>query len=153
MNQSAPGQLPRRSQDFLGRALLTILLLAMAGTLAELLLLEHYDDWQQWIPLALLLLSALAIVWQLARPSAASTRAVWWLMIGLILAGVAGVILHLQGNLEFELELNPGESGFALWFEVFRGATPALAPGSLIPFGLLGLLYASAKDQLLPKDS
>ena len=73
-------------------------------------------------------------------------------MLALLIAGVAGVVLHVQGNLEFERELNPGESGWPLWLEVARGATPALAPGSLIPFGLLGLLYASRHSSLTHKD-
>lgn len=134
------------------RALLAILLLTAVGTLAELLLLEHYDDWQQWIPLALLAAATAVIGWQAARPSSGSRRALRVVMAALVLAGTAGVVLHLRGNLEFERELNPGASGMALWFEVARGATPALAPGSLVPFGLLGLLYGSRRAQFLRQD-
>jgi hypothetical protein len=139
--------------DLAGRGILAILVLAMVGTLAELLLLEHYDGWKQWIPLSVLGLTSLSLGWQALRPSAASRRVLQGLMIALLVAGVAGVILHIQGNLEFELEMSPDASGWPLWLEVIRGATPALAPGSLIPFGLLGLLYASRKTHLLPQDS
>jgi len=141
------------SPDYVGRAILAILLLALVGTLAELALLEHYENWKQWIPMAALVISVLVLGWQLWRPSTGSVRALRLLMVALIVAGVAGVVLHMKGNLEFERELNPGESGLTLWWEVARGATPALAPGSLIPLGLLGLLYATRKAHLLPQDS
>jgi hypothetical protein len=122
--------------------MLGILLLALVGTLAELLLLEHYDGWRQWIPLAILSGTTLVLVWHGVRPGLGSTRVLRVVMSALIIAGAAGVILHIQGNLEFEAELNPGLTGWPLWLEVARGATPALAPGSLVPFGLLGLLYS-----------
>jgi hypothetical protein len=121
---------------------LLILAMAFLGTLAELVLLEHYEDWQQRIPLAVLTASALVLAWHAARRDAASRRVLQACMGALVVAGVAGVVLHLEGNLEFEREISPELAGLALWLEVARGATPALAPGSLIPFGLLGLLYA-----------
>jgi hypothetical protein len=139
-----------RWRPTLEQSLLGILLLALAGTLLELVLLEHYEDWQQWVPLAALCASVITLTWHGVRPSVSSRRVVRLLMLGLIVAGVAGVVLHVQGNLEFEQELNPGMSGFALWIEVFRGATPALAPGSLVPFGLLGLLYLSRRSSPSP---
>ncbi len=128
--------------EFLARALLGIVALAVIGTLAELLLLEHYEGWKQWIPLAILGSTTVVIVWHAVRPGAGSTWVLRAVMSALIIAGAAGVILHIQGNLEFEAELNPGLTGWPLWIEVARGATPTLAPGSLIPFGLLGLLYS-----------
>jgi hypothetical protein len=123
------------------RALLAILALAVSGTLLELVLLEHYEDWQQWIPLGALSITTLTIVWQAVAPSGASRRMFSVLMWVLLVAGLVGVVLHLRGNLEFEQELNPGLGGIPLWIEVLRGATPALAPGSLFPIALLGLLY------------
>jgi hypothetical protein len=122
--------------------MLGILALAVTGTLAELLLLEHYDGWRQWIPLAVLGVTTLTLAWHAFRPGRGSTRVLRVVMSALVVAGAAGVILHIQGNLEFEAELNPGLTGWPLWIEVARGATPTLAPGSLVPFGLLGLLYS-----------
>jgi hypothetical protein len=133
--------------------MLAILGLAVVGTLAELVLLEHYEDWQQWIPLALLSASALVLAWHAARGDAASRRALQACMWTLVVAGLAGVVLHLEGNLEFEREISPELAGVALWLEVARGATPALAPGSLIPFGLLGLLYARFHPLRIREDS
>jgi hypothetical protein len=59
-----------------------------------------------------------------------------------VLAGILGIFLHYQGNVEFELEQNPGASRWALFREAVQGATPALAPGVMVQLGLLGLLYA-----------
>ncbi len=143
MEHSPPSRQQHASRpDVLARAMLGILLLAVVGTLVELLLLEHYDGWRQWIPLAILSGTTLVLAWHGIRPSRGSTRVLRVVMSALIVAGAAGVILHIQGNLEFEAELNPGLTGWPLWLEVARGATPALAPGSLVPFGLLGLLYS-----------
>ncbi|MEY4609441.1 MAG: hypothetical protein RL625_1658, partial [Gemmatimonadota bacterium] len=36
----------------------------------------------------------------------------------------------------------PSLLGLDLWVAVFRGEAPPLAPGTLVQFGLLGLLYA-----------
>ena len=41
-----------------------------------------------------------------------------------------------------ERELNPDLSGVALFSESMRGATPALAPGTMILLGALGFGYA-----------
>jgi hypothetical protein len=42
---------------------------------------------------------------------------------------------------EFELEMYPGLSGLELFREAMKGATPALAPGTMTILGLLGLAY------------
>lgn len=152
-SERADRQTSAKPASTLGTAILAILLLACVGTFAELVLLEHYEDWQQWIPLAVLALTSAVLVWHARRRGRLSARVLQVLMLGLVVAGVAGVILHLRGNLEFERELNPGLTGFPLWLEVARGATPALAPGSLIPFGLLGLLFVVRVSPPPPKDS
>jgi hypothetical protein len=61
-------------------------------------------------------------------------------MVALIVSGVVGAALHHHGNREFQLELDPSLRGIDLFFKVLRAKTPpALAPGSLVLFGLLGL--------------
>ncbi|HSM35714.1 MAG TPA: hypothetical protein VK837_04880 [Longimicrobiales bacterium] len=57
-----------------------------------------------------------------------------------VLAGPVGIFLHLKGNKEFELELNAGLRGFALWRDTLMGATPALAPGAMTLLGVIGWL-------------
>lgn len=62
-------------------------------------------------------------------------------MIGFVVTGVAGLVLHYRGNAEFELERVPTRAELELVWEALRGATPALAPGSMILLGLMGMLF------------
>ena len=121
--------------------ILAIILFGAVGTGAELVLLGHYEDWQQWIPLVVLAVATIGGGWVFARPSAGGVRAVRALGFVFLLTGLAGVGLHFRGNVEFELEMRPALRGFALVWEALTGATPALAPGSMVLLGLLGLAF------------
>jgi hypothetical protein len=121
--------------------LLGVFLLGALGTAAELVLLEHYEDPWQWAPLALLGAGLLAVGLLHARPTAALVRLVRALMGLFVASGAVGVALHLKGNVEFELEMQPSLAGLALAWEALRGATPALAPGTMLQLGLVGLAY------------
>lgn len=136
----------RRSSDtmlaIVRRVLIAILILAMAGILVELLLLEHFEDTWQLVPLILLGLGLFALGWHVFAPSGASARAWGILMTLFVLAGFVGVYLHYAGNVEFELEQNPNATRWLLFREAIMGATPALAPGAMIQIGLIGLLFA-----------
>jgi len=126
----------------LRRAVTGLLAMALAGTGAELLLLEHYEDAWQLVPLALIALGLLAMGWRAARPGTASLRAFRAVMVLMVASGALGLFLHYRGNTEFELERDPALAGFALIREAMTGATPALAPGAMMLFGLLGLASA-----------
>jgi hypothetical protein len=65
------------------------------------------------------------------------------------------VFLHYQGNVEFQMEIDPTQHGSELFWKVMRAkAPPALAPGLMAQLGLLGLIYAfrhpSAGDRADP---
>jgi hypothetical protein len=122
--------------------LLAVLLLGVLGTFAELFLLEHYEEWWQVAPLALLGTSLPVIAACVLSPSRVSLRALRGLMLLFVLAGAVGVYQHFTGNAEFELEMYPSRAGFELFWESLKGATPALAPASLGWLGLIGLAYA-----------
>ena len=136
MSRGAP------TEQRLRHALLALLAMALAGTGTELLLLEHYEDAWQLVPLALVGLGLAVIAWRALRPHGASLPAFRVVMLLMIASGAAGLFLHYQGNTEFELERAPELAGFALFREAITGATPALAPGAMILFGLLGLVSA-----------
>jgi hypothetical protein len=123
----------------LRRLLLAVLLFGMVGLAAELVLLEHVESVWQWVPLAVLAFGFIAGAALLLRPGPTAVRAFQGMMALFVAAGVLGVYLHLRGNVEFEREMDPGMRGLALMWEALRGATPALAPGTLAHFGLLGL--------------
>lgn len=122
--------------------LLAVLLVGMAGTAAELLLIGHTEDAWQWAPLALFALSLVVLAWHALGRSASSLRALQAVMLLFIAAGVAGFVLHMQAKIEFQLEVNPSLAGMALYRKALESVSPpALAPGMMIQLGLLGLAY------------
>jgi hypothetical protein len=134
------------------RILLVALWLGVIGTGVELLLLEHYEEWRQIIPLGLLGAGLLALGWHAVNRSAAPLRALQVLMLMFVIAGVTGVLLHYRGNAEFELEMYPSNAGWELFRKSMMGATPALAPGTLVQLALIGLAY-SYRHPLLRRDT
>ena len=126
----------------LRRAIFLILLLGMLGTGAELILLSHFEDRRQWIPLVLISLGLLTSGWHWARRSAPSIRVLQVILCGFIASGFAGMYFHYQGSAEFKLESNPSLRGWSLYREAIRSkAPPLLAPGVMIQLGLLGLIF------------
>jgi len=135
----APG-----TESRLRRAVTGLLAMALAGTGAELLLLEHYEDAWQVVPLVLIGLGLVVTGWRVSRPGPASLRGFRAVMVLMVASGALGLFLHYRGNTEFELERDPALAGFTLFREAMTGATPALAPGAMILFGLLGLVSAGS---------
>jgi hypothetical protein len=122
---------------------LAVLLLGMAGTAVELVLLNHNESLDQMIPLGLLGLALLPLVWLAVRPGKLAVRAFQATMVLFIVAGLTGVVLHYRGNMEFQREVDPSIGGGDLFWKVMRAkAPPALAPGMMVQLGLLGLTYA-----------
>lgn len=126
----------------LRRALIALVVLGTVGLLAELALLEHWDDPWQWTPLVLLGVGLPVSIAAGLRPGPRVLRTLDAFMALYLLAGLLGLVLHYKGNVEFELERDPSLRGLALVWEALRGATPSLAPGALAQLGLLGLLYS-----------
>ena len=126
----------------LRRLLLGLLVLGLAGTATDLLLLAHYEDAWQLIPLVLVGFAALAAIAVAGRPvpPVVAVRLFQATMLLLIVSGAVGMVLHYRANMEFKLEMDPSLSGFALFSSVVRAkAPPALAPATLALLGLLGL--------------
>lgn len=123
------------------RILLGTLAAGAAGTGIELVLLDHYEGWQQVIPVALLGVSVLVSAWHALRPGAASVRTLQALMLVFLVSGALGVVFHYQGNVEFELEMYPSMAGLELFAKTMTGATPVLAPGTMVVLGLVGLAH------------
>jgi hypothetical protein len=128
--------------DRIRRWILGLLTLGQAGLVAELLLLGHYEDPLQWIPLALIGLGLLTAVLVGVSAGPASLRAFQVLMALFIVAGFIGTGLHFNANIEFQTEVDPSIKGSALLIKALRAKTPpALAPGAMIQLGLLGLVF------------
>ena len=122
--------------------LLAALAIGVVGTSGELILLRHIDKAAQWIPLVVLVGSVPVLVWHARSPGVASVRTLQTLMLAFIALGVVGIGLHYDGNVEFQRELNPSERGWTFVRKTVAGATPVLAPGSMVLLGLVGLAHA-----------
>jgi len=122
------------------RLLLIVILVGIVGLAAELVLLEHTEDTLQWVPLVSLAVGFILAIAVALRPSSATLRSFQAVMAAFVVAGALGFYLHLRGNVEFELESDPGLGGLALAWAALKGATPSLAPGAMAQLGLLGLV-------------
>ena len=125
----------------LRRALAAIFLMGSLGTAAELALLGHFEHILQRTPLVLIGLGCAVLALVAIRPSSSGVRVLQLTMIAFMVSGIAGIVLHYGSNAELELELQPEASGFGLFWEAMQGGTPALAPGTMILLGAVGLTY------------
>jgi hypothetical protein len=124
------------------RLLLAILWLGTGGTIAELLLLAHYEDASQWIPIAVGVIGLLLSVAVALRPRRGSIRLFQAVMALMIISGGVGAYLHFNANMEFQLEMDATLSGLALFRKsIVAKSPPALAPGVMMQLGLIGLAY------------
>jgi hypothetical protein len=122
---------------------LGVLWLGLIGTVVELILLEHYEQALQFVPLVLIVLAMLVLAWHMLQPGAGSLRSLQVVMALFALAGFAGMAAHFNGSAEYQLELNPDMSNWELLDKILHAhAPPLLAPGMMLWMGLLGLAYA-----------
>jgi len=133
-----------QSEQFLStlrRLLLALVAIGLIGTAADLLLLDHYENGWQVAPLALIGIALPVVVWMVVRESVAAVTTMRVIMVLFVLAGCLGIMLHFNGNREFQHELDPTLAGWALVTKIMKAkAPPALAPAGMIQLGLLGLL-------------
>ena len=130
---------PRRIT--LRQGLLLVFVLGSVGLGAELLLLGHFQEWRQQAPLALLGLGLVLTAVLVCCRRAIVLRLFRLAMLAFVLGGIAGFWFHINGNMEFELEMNSRLTGWDLVSRTASGALPVLAPGALIQLGLIGMLY------------
>jgi hypothetical protein len=145
-------EIPAEQQTAIGlrRWLLLLVLLGMLGTAADLLLLEHYHDVGQLAPLALITigLPIAGLAWAGGRYAVLILR-IW--MVLFVFTGAIGIVLHYNGNMEFQKEIDPSQQGWPLFVAIVRAkAPPALAPAAMIQLGLLGLAFTYRHPALSP---
>ncbi|MDC6350450.1 hypothetical protein PP178_02725 [Zeaxanthinibacter sp. PT1] len=121
--------------------LVVTLLFMMLGTALELVLLDHYEDLNQLIPL-LCIGSSLSLVFVLLlHRSRVSVLLFKTVLVLTVFSGLYGTFLHLRANYEFEQEMQPTASAWHLFVDSLSGALPTLAPGSMIVLALIGYVY------------
>lgn len=134
--------------ELLRRWVLGLLVFGLVGTVTELVLLGHYEQLMQLVPVILIVVALAVVVWHVLRHDTASLYALQIVMALFVLAGFAGVVAHFHGSAEFQLDLNPEMSTWELVEKVLRAkAPPVLAPGMMLQFGLLGLAYAYSESR------
>lgn len=128
----------------LSRLLFLIYMGGLLGVLAELLLLEHFEDWQQWVPLVLLGIGAWAGIHAAMRP-AGGARFLKVTLALMAVSGVVGQILHFRGNWEFEVESDATLPLGRLLVDSLMGATPTLAPGTMTLLAAVGYAWMRSR--------
>lgn len=117
------------------RLIKIIMAFSVVGIVLDLLLIGHYEDWRQLLPVVCLPVALL-----LAYLPGSKLKVLYYISLIVMLVGIVGVVLHLANNYEFEQEMRPNLAGAELMMRAFTGALPVMAPGALIPIGLIGLL-------------
>ena len=130
--------------------LLLIFVLGVIGSAVELLLLGHTEDWRQWVPLALFVLSFPVLLFHAIARRALTFRILQATMLMFVISGGVGCWFHYQAKREFKLETNPALTGWELIREAIVSGTtpPILAPGVMIQLGLIGLAYGYCRPSL-----
>lgn len=121
--------------------LLGTYLVSLAGVGAELLLIGHFEDWPQMIPLVLIVVGLGTGLWYARVPTPSSDRVFSLSLAVMFASGLAGQVLHYRGNMEFELESDPAITGWNLFVASMTGATPALAPGTMALLAVIGYAW------------
>lgn len=122
--------------------LLGTLVLGLTGTVTELLLLEHFEGVTQWVPIVLISVALVVLCAHAIARSRATVRSIQATMLVFIASGLVGTWLHYKGNADFEIEITPTMAGWELFSASMMGATPVLAPGTMVQLGLIGLAWS-----------
>lgn len=134
---------PANTEQQLRRFILILLACALLALFGELIALGHDEDALQYIPLSVIVVTLAVIGWHALAGSATSVRVLQVMMVVLLVSGATGIFLHYQGNVEFQLEVNPDLRGWELLKKALNAkAPPALAPGVMAQLGVLGLIYS-----------
>lgn len=130
------------------RFLLILSVVIFAGTVAELILVEHTNELLQYLPFLFSGLGILSALFILYHPSARAILVHRILMTVIFIGGVYGVVLHFLRNYDFHLEIQPNATTGEALIEALYGSIPLLAPG-VIPLAALLALAAVWRHPLL----
>lgn len=122
--------------------LCSLAVLTFLFTPLELILLEHTEEWIQFVPFVASFFGLVAAGWVMVEPTSMRIRGARWLSVAIVSSGILGTVQHVLHNLELELEIRPGSSWTEVFVDALHGAAPSLATGILI-LGALAILGAS----------
>jgi len=140
------------TQMVLRKMLLAVVALGLVGTAVDLVLLEHYEDSWQLVPLFVIVIALLTIAAHVMTGSALTIRALQAVMLLCLAVGGIGVVLHYKGNLEIQMDMDPTLSRWQYFTKVMHAkAPPALAPAAMAHLGLFGLVFSFRHPCLRPR--
>src|SRR5260370_27051880 len=84
--------------ELLRRWILIILVLGLLGTVTELVLLEHYEQPTQFVPLVLIVAALAALFWEFRRRDMAGRRAGQSRRAPFVVSGLLGLVARLCGT-------------------------------------------------------
>ncbi len=130
------------TEDRLRGVLWAVAVATYLGAAVELVLVEHWAEWQQWISLVAVAVALAATASGWRAPSAGTLRAARVVSLAVLAVSVVGVGFHLWGNFEFSHEVSPGDSASERAWDTLSGGNPAFAPGMLAIAAALALAAA-----------
>ena len=134
-----PDAVPPSTEGRLRRVLWAVAVATYLGAAVELVLVEHWAEWQQWIALVAVAVALAATAGGWRAPSAGTLRAVRVASGAVLALSLLGVGFHLWGNLAFSREVAPGDSLWERAADTLTGGNPAFAPGMLAVAAALAL--------------
>jgi len=125
----------------LAKLLFVAIAFMAVGVVLELYLIGHFEDVFQLVPIITIALSFFIGIALWSKPLVNRVRLFKFSLLLCTISGFLGVFLHIKANYEFEKEMNTKASVTQLLIDSMSGAFPALAPGSMILFALIGYSY------------
>ncbi len=123
------------------RFLLILVECLCVGTVIELWLAKHIKETNQLIPFVLCAAGFASVLAVQVRPNRNTIRILRIVMVAVIVGSLLGGYLHLESNINFQVEMRPNASAVDSFFASLMGTAPLLAPGML---GLGGVLALAA---------
>ncbi|MBX3065818.1 MAG: hypothetical protein KF726_22760 [Anaerolineae bacterium] len=133
------------------RFLLILVELMCIGTVIELWLAKHTKETLQFVPFALCVLAFVSVLAVLRRPNRNTIQILRVVMVIVILGSLAGGVIHLHANYEFQTEMRPNVAFLQSLLTALSGAAPLLAPGLLGLAGVLALAATYYHPQLVKR--
>ncbi|NNE34771.1 MAG: hypothetical protein HKN13_06025 [Rhodothermales bacterium] len=138
---------PNSTEQRYRRFLLYVAGFVWAGSIVELILAEHTESWQQFVPFVVGAIGLMAVTAVLQKPTGPRVKALRVTSVIAVITSLAGGYWHMAANYELEREVHESASAWTSLYEAFFGASPLLAPGIL---ALAAVLAWASTWQLLP---
>jgi len=112
--------------------LLGIIALVLCGIELELLVLNHVNTPLQLLPVGLVAGGIAMVVWSLLSPNGTSLRILKGILMACTIVGALGIAIHSAFYVSDQWNKAHGRRGL-------EREVPPLAPGAMLPLGLMGL--------------